>query len=417
MSGAGPLHLGRDFRRLWAAMIVSSVGDWMGILAIAAFLVDVGGPTRGALAVTVVMVVRLVTVLVAGPLAGLAADRWPRLGVMAVSDVLRAGAYVAIVLSPGLVTVALASVVIEAGSLGWSGSRDAILPTLVGDERLPTAQSIAVGTAYGTMPLGAALFAVFAWLGRPWPTMPQALPLLADAGTFLVSGALVWTLSRRCRPAQRPPDDRAPVWSSRAAVEGLSVIRHDPVLRSTCTGVLLAVAALGSLISLGPLFTRFALGSDDTALGVLVVGVGLGLLGGVAVAGPLGRRGGTLPATSVAGGCATVALLGLSVATGAAVPVALAVAVGVAGGVGIVNAYVTMQRRSPDHVRGRVMTSVAAGSRVALLGSRAVFPLLSAGVSGLGAAGGVGPRVAVAAASVLTGCATAAFLRGSRVNA
>src|SRR5207249_5717526 len=49
----------RSFSRLLRAMLVSSLGDWVGFVAVASLVADEGGERLGALAVAGVMLARL----------------------------------------------------------------------------------------------------------------------------------------------------------------------------------------------------------------------------------------------------------------------------------------------------------------------------------------------------------------------
>ena len=64
----------RPFRRLWLVLAVSSVGDWLGLLATSTFAAGrFSGPVAQGAAFGGVIAVRLLPALVLGPLAG----SWP----------------------------------------------------------------------------------------------------------------------------------------------------------------------------------------------------------------------------------------------------------------------------------------------------------------------------------------------------
>ena len=89
----------KPFRQLWWCLGLSSLGDWLGLLATTALAVSLsGGTAEGGgledyaaanLAVAGVLVLRLAPAIVFGPLAGVVADRWDRKTTMVVGDVLR----------------------------------------------------------------------------------------------------------------------------------------------------------------------------------------------------------------------------------------------------------------------------------------------------------------------------------------
>src|SRR5205823_12640375 len=80
----------RPFRRLWLVLGLSSLGDWLGLLATSTFAADhVSGSAAKGAAFGSVIAVRLLPALVLGPLAGVFADRWDRRYTMVVCDVIR----------------------------------------------------------------------------------------------------------------------------------------------------------------------------------------------------------------------------------------------------------------------------------------------------------------------------------------
>src|SRR5437868_40858 len=85
----------RDFRRLFAANAVSQLGDWFNIVALFSLLVELTGAGE---AVAIALMTRFVPSFVAGPAAGVLADRIPRKYIMIASDLLRAGLVLCLIL-------------------------------------------------------------------------------------------------------------------------------------------------------------------------------------------------------------------------------------------------------------------------------------------------------------------------------
>src|SRR5580765_1042167 len=77
------------FFRLWLAQVVSSMGDWLGFLAITILAARVGGKSSSA-AVGLVMAARIAPGFFLAPVAGVLIDRWDRKRVMVVCDLGRA---------------------------------------------------------------------------------------------------------------------------------------------------------------------------------------------------------------------------------------------------------------------------------------------------------------------------------------
>src|SRR6266699_892121 len=93
----------RSFRRLWIATSLSSLGDWLSLLALSALAYSLTGhnvqATAGAIAVGGVWITSLLPYLLFGPLAGAVADRLDRRMNLVVGDAVRAVLYLSIPLN------------------------------------------------------------------------------------------------------------------------------------------------------------------------------------------------------------------------------------------------------------------------------------------------------------------------------
>src|SRR5204862_1380281 len=192
----------RQFFRLWLGQVVSSLGDWIGLIALTSLAARVGGGSAGA-AVGLVLSARLVPGFFLGPVLGVLVDRWDRRRLMICCDV---GRGVVLAFLPFVRTVPLlflASLFLELMTLSWSAAKEASVPNLVSKDFLPTANSLSLAASYGTFPIGGAIFAtlagVAAWLGHhhalsSLEVSQERLAFWFDVLTFFVSGVMVWTL-------------------------------------------------------------------------------------------------------------------------------------------------------------------------------------------------------------------------------
>jgi hypothetical protein len=146
----------RAFARLLAAMSVSSLGDWVGFIAVTAIVATIGGGTP-LLAVAGVMIARTLPAFLFGPIAGTLVDRLDRKRLMIVADLARGAMYLSMVFLRELWAIYLLSFAIECLSLLWGPARDASLPNLVPRRQLTNANSLVLLSSYATLPIGGAV--------------------------------------------------------------------------------------------------------------------------------------------------------------------------------------------------------------------------------------------------------------------
>src|SRR5580698_5439739 len=95
----------KPFRRLWIALSLSSLGDWLSIVALSALApaLTSGGTLAKGSAVSGVWLATLLPALLFGPLAGAVADRLDRRLTMIVGDLIRGLLFLSIPLFPNLI--------------------------------------------------------------------------------------------------------------------------------------------------------------------------------------------------------------------------------------------------------------------------------------------------------------------------
>ncbi|HWC32151.1 MAG TPA: MFS transporter, partial [Actinomycetota bacterium] len=207
----GTLLRDRAFSRLWRAILVSSLGDWVGFVAVVALVTRLGG-NRSGFAVAGVMLARLLPSIVFGPFAGVLVDRFDRKRLMIIADVVRGVGYASLPFFGTLPAIYAMSFLIECLSLLWTPARDAIIPNLVPRRQLANANTVALATGYGTLPLGGIVFtaltAVAAAVGTRiayFEQNPESIAFWLDALTFGFSAWMIAgvPIGRMGRPTRR----------------------------------------------------------------------------------------------------------------------------------------------------------------------------------------------------------------------
>ncbi len=149
------------FRRLWYSTALSSLGDWLGLLATTALATNLAhGYKAQNYALGGVLVVKLLPAIVLGPLAGAFADRFDRRLTMVISDFVRFVLFLTIPLAhlvvdtrQTLVWLLVASFLIECVSLFWMPAKDASVPNLVRRDQIEAANQLSLITTYGLTPV------------------------------------------------------------------------------------------------------------------------------------------------------------------------------------------------------------------------------------------------------------------------
>lgn len=379
-----------DFRALWIGLLVSQVGDSFMLIATLELIQRLTDSSiaLGAMGVSIA----LPTVLF-GLVAGVFVDRLDRKLAMIVSDVVR-GLAVLIVLtvqSPEQIWI-LFVVGFIMGSMGifFAPARNAVLPSIVGEELLLPANTLVQGTQVISMALGPTLAGfVVGWFGTDFA-------FAFDSATFFVSAAAIATVSI----SQKRADDRkasvAVVWEQ--LKEGVSFIRRSRTILNISITAGIAMLGLGSILVLGVRYLSQELGIGTTGFGFLISVLGVGMVAGGFLVGNYAS--GLRTSVVIGGGVGTLglALLGFAMAPDYTLVLAMAFVIGACMVAARAAIAALLQSLVPDDKRGRVESAVntiisasttlsmgLAGFLGEWVGIRAVFAL--AGVVTLLAAG------------------------------
>jgi dTMP kinase len=379
------------YSRLWRAMLVSSLGDWVGFVAVAALVVEPrfgGGRRLGGLAVAGVMLSRLLPSVLFGPFAGVFADRFDRRKVMVGADIGRGVGYASMPFLPGLPWIFLMSFLIECLSLLWTPAKDASVPNLVPRRQLANANSVGLITTYGTLPLGGALYTALAGVGvalgkhvHYFNSRPEFLALWLDAFTFAFSARMIWKLDLRQNAVARIRVATATKLSVRSlgndVRDGFLFLRDHALVRTMTIGIAVAFAGVGAVISLGPVFAKFELSAGSEGFGFLVVAFGVGMGAGLGAMNLLVRyiEKDNLFSLAMLGAAGSLFVLAAMPTIGLAALFTIPMGMGV--GLTWVTGYTMLQENVTDEFRGRTFATLTVLARMTLFLALVVFPALS----------------------------------------
>lgn len=354
----------RDFALLWLGGLISLAGDWVLIIGLPIYVYLL---TRSVLATSAMMLAGSAPNVVLASVAGVFVDRWDRKRTMVIANLLLALALLPLLIAstPNRVGIVyLVAFVESCVSRFFAPAQNALLPVLVGEEHLVSANSLnslSSSLARLTGPaLGGIIAAIFGLTGM----------VLVDAASFLIAGALI-SLIVVPRPETSPMDSRshalevgtiARIWHE--WLDGVRVIRADRTL-ALLVGVF-TIMSLGEGVFgvLYPVFVNQVLRGEALQIGELMSAQAAGgLIGGVLV-GWAGKR---LLSRWAIGLCSAVfGLIDLVIfnaprfVSAFEIEVGLFVAVGIPGIAAATAMQTLLQARPPDSFRGRVFGAMGA---------------------------------------------------------
>ena len=380
------------FRRLWTSGAVSETGDWLLLIALPVYVLQLTGST---LTTSTVFLLELAGALAASPLAGVLADRWDRRRLLIGASLTQAALLLPLLAVDGRGTLWIVYLVTAAQAVLSTANdpvRQALLPAAVGPGELaPAAAQLGIAANLARLvggALGGLLLQAYGLTGV----------VLADAGTFVLAALLLtgWSTPGVVRGTDGPA---AP---GRDWLAGLAVIRSDRRLAGgVAVGALLSVAQ-GMFVVLFVVFVLRQLGGEAGEVGLLR---GVQAVGGIAGGAVLGAVAGRFaPRTLVAAGCFGFGAVCLVIWNGPAVTTAappylvLFAVVGVPIAAAMAGLTTVLLGGTPDEFRGRVMSTLVVASASAqavgtllagvLVGVIGLVPLLQAH-AGLGLAAGL----------------------------
>ncbi|MQA04159.1 MAG: dTMP kinase [Streptosporangiales bacterium] len=376
------------FRRLWVALGLSSLGDWLGFLAVTALAARYGGENYALanFAVGGVLILRMLPSLLLGPVAGALADRFDRRITMVVSDVVRFGMYASIPLVNTWWWLFVATLVTECASIFWTPAKEATVPNIVPRSRLEAANQLGLVTTYGTAPIAAGIFTLLATvsslLGRTWVEFfkdyPLHMAMYVNAVTFLFAAYTVLRLKGIPAPGGASDGSMKP-GVFRQIAEGWAFVGRTRMVRGLIFGMLGAFAAGGAVIAVGRVFVASMYAGDagyGVLFGAVFVGMAVGMFTGPRLLRGFSRR--RLFGLCLAG--AGVGLLGIGLIENLVLVLLLTLVVGSFAGMAWVIGYTLIGLEVDDAVRGRTFAFLQMMVRIVLIAVLAVAPLIAGAI-------------------------------------
>jgi len=379
------------YRRLFTAQVVSSLGDWVGFLAVTSLAARVG-KSNADVAVGVVLSARLLPGFFFGAFATGLLDRLDRKKVMVTCDIGR-GLVVGILPFvhnvPGLF---VASLVLELLTLMWTPAKEASVPNLVPPERLAAANSASLASAYATIVPAAGLFPALTVVAEALAHVhalrfltQESLAIYLDVITFFTSAFLISGLALPRRGGEEkhaaPPATLGSTW--RDAKEGWRFIGQTYRVRAVIIGFCTGMIGGGMVVPLGVTFSANVLHKGPTGFGLLEFSMGLGVAAGVLAISFGQKRLNHDRTFSMAVAGAGVAIIFAAAMSNIGLVMLGIGLLGVCAGTVYVLGFTILGASTTDDIRGRIFGVFYTLVRLCLLLAFTLAPLLSALLGGL----------------------------------
>ncbi len=356
----------RDYGLLWVAQLISMIGDWAIFAALPFYVYDLTG---SVMATGVMFMIQVVPALIFGSFAGVFVDRWDRRWTMIVSSLFR-GAILVILLgvrSADMIwLVYLVGFLESTASQFFGPANNALLPTLVEEDQLITANSLDSLGENGARVIGPALGGILL------ASIGLRGVVLFDIGSYVLAALLMYFI--RAPMEEEEPAD-AGDGSVRSAlstfwnefVSGLKLVIRKPALSRIF--LVFGIAAIGDSILtvlLVPFFQDIVgVGSTEFGIVLTVRGVA-GILGGIVI-GAIGSK--FKPEHLISFGLigTGVALVGMMIWPVYGISLLIMILISVPLMAWLISGQTWLQTHAPGEYRGRVFGAYGTLSALLML--------------------------------------------------
>ncbi|MHB8464568.1 MAG: MFS transporter [Acidimicrobiales bacterium] len=381
------------YRRLFAAQAVSSMGDWVGFLAVASLAQSLG-KSNADVAVGAVLSARLLPGFFFGAFATSLIDRWDRKKVMVTCDIGRGLIYASVPFLKSVPALFVAQLFLELLTLMWTPAKEATVPNLVPSDQLASANSASLGAAYGTILPAALIFTGLAYVAtvlghvhalRFLNQSQESLAIYLDVVSFMTSAFLISRLAmpRSSGAGATSAMTLASTW--RDAKEGWRFIGQTYRVRGVMIGFCTALIGGGMTVPLETTFAAQVLHKGPTGFGLLAASLGFGVAVGVLFVSVVQKR---LDHDTVFGaavlGAGGALLFAASMSHIGLVMLGIGL-LGLCAGAVYVTGFTILGESTSDELRGRIFGVFYTLVRLCLLLAFTLAPFLSGLLDGVSA--------------------------------
>ena len=341
------LKLRTKYRSLWLAQVISLTGDWFNTIA---SVIIVNRYAASGLAVGGLFIARSLPPFLLSPVAGVIADRFDRRKVLILSDLLRAGivaCFLWVDRPERLWLLYMLTVLQFSVSSFFEPARAALVPALVEENELITANTLASITWSAMLTLGGAIGGLTASL------LGVRTSLVVDSASFVVSAILVFGITGEFHSTAAHVLESG--WKN--YIDGMKYVRNN--LDVGLVTLVKALGQVGSFDIISALYAAhvFRLGQEGaTTLGLMFTAFGVGAVIGPLIANRFGDSSIVWLRRAILGGFLFMPIAWLIVGIGPSLPIVLLGCVlrGMGGSINWTYSDVLLQISVPNQLLGRV---------------------------------------------------------------
>jgi len=347
----------RDFSLLWVGQLVSLFGERIHTVGLGFLVFEATGGS--ALEVGLTFAATAIPSVVLGPLAGALVDRWDRRVTMIGCDIVRAVLLMAVpfVIDINIGLVYVMAFLIATVTLLFRPAKTAVIPAVVEERDLVTANSMSSVADTAADLIGLPIAGVL--VGVLLAVEALELAFLLGGVTYLISAVLILAMSVPRQELIHAPFRPGVLWTE--IVEGWQFLRRQAELFSNTIVSSVAQVAVGAEIVASLPYARrvldqsqigpaesYALLLTAVALGSVVGGVAVGVIGDRIAKGPL------IIAGFIGMGLSLVAA---GMVTNPFIAMGMFFITGLANMLFIIPTITLFQQRTPQRLMGRVVSS------------------------------------------------------------
>jgi MFS family permease len=273
------LSVSPGFQMLWLATLISSLGDWMGFVALNLYVLNLTG---SATALAGLLAVEAIPAMLIGPFAGVLIDRFSRRRVMIIANLVAMMAFLLLPLTDTLWQIYVLALIARLTNSFIMPAERALLPDLIGKERVIDGNAALSVIRHITLIAGPVI------AGLLVAASSASIAFVADAISFAIASLFIAKIGAEL-PRTTSATETASSWTNDLKI-GLRYALNNKAIQVLLITTMVSSIGAAALLTIEVIYVSDFLQGGDEAYGILLSVAGIGALIGSASAGRLSRR-------------------------------------------------------------------------------------------------------------------------------